>query len=367
MLNEEQMLYRGVLQWNDIRRKLITVSFKTIRSAEAQLLVDEVGKFLKDSGPYPGPMEMDDRLNALKAVASRKTGADGTLSDSIRGIFAARTISSCYLVTTTEGELFYTPQIPSIEGSIYRFNYFTTTTGTQTASKTLGRQKVRFGADGPKEDDWLSPQTKLWRQIMPVLTEESPDFEQDLLRIIELVLAADTVDPILRFLTLKKLLKLGAENSEFFRVRAEKLLKDLDQAGVSLLTNWVVFDDKRAAKDRSNAEFYLKNRQAEILAELKQVSADRSRLEKSELGPATQWVGWMHKDTDGRWVVSLPSVPVKAKGARLFVVGRDNADGAVKMFDIATYPEADTTKIGVPNADPTWPEGRPVFRLINGS
>lgn len=363
VLNEEQAYYRGALAWNEIRQKLQTADPRTIRTPEAQLLVDEVNVFLQTSGPYPGPMLADTRLAVLRSIAARQTGADGTMNEAIREIFAARTISSAYLVKTTENELYYTPDIPEAAGNIYRFDYFTTTTGTQTTSRTLGRQKIPLG-DQPSEDDWLAPQTRLWRLIMRELNSDAPDFEQDLVRIIGQVMSAADVDPILRFLLLEKLLKLGSDNSEFFRKRAERPLKFVEEAGVSRLTNWVVFEDKRAEKDRSNADFFFKSRQAEILEALRQIAADRAELEKTQLGPRVQWLGWLHKDADGNWGVSCPAAVSSNLGKQMFVVGPKGPQQPVELLSAGTLPDRDTSRILVDQIDPTWPEGRPVFRLV---
>ena len=364
VLNEEQKFYRGALAWNEVRQKFLAFDPRLLRASEAQLLLDEARQFEQSSGPYAGPTQIDQRLVVLKAIAARNTGPDGSMLDAIRSIFAARTISSAYQVKTRDGEVYYTPEIPQAAGSIYKFDYFTTITGTQTNSKTLGVQKV-MQSDQPTEADWLSPQTKLWRRLMAQLNSDAPpDFEADVVRLAEQVVADNETDAILRFLLLERLLKLGSENSEFFRGRAEKPLKLIDDAGVSRLTNWVVFGDRRAEKDRSNAEFFFKARTDEIIQSLQMITTDRSLLHDSPIGPPVQWVGWLHRDPDGKWVVSISADVKKFGGKTLYCFAAASSQSPPEILEIADAPAAVTSKVRVENVNPTWPEGRPVFCLM---
>ena len=222
-------------------------------------------------------------------------------------------------------------------------------------------------ANNSPTDDWLSPQAILWQQIQMQLMTDGPDFELNIAQTCQQIVEAEEVDDILRFLILEKLLKLGSENSAFVNARAEKPLRTMGLIEISRLTNWVLpsSGNDRTYDYRRSANSYFKNYSSELLEHLQMVMADRAELEQAPLAPANEWVGWLHRDTDGGWVASIRSATASKPGDQLFTIATDPRDGKVKAQQVATYPAAEVTKVKIPDADPTWAEGRLVFRVIS--
>ncbi|MEO2032361.1 MAG: hypothetical protein ABGZ35_09770, partial [Planctomycetaceae bacterium] len=67
-------LWEGVSAWNSIRSRIRFASLTTSSSTDATALVADIEAFLETSGPYPGRMDINERVVALKAIAARIGG-----------------------------------------------------------------------------------------------------------------------------------------------------------------------------------------------------------------------------------------------------------------------------------------------------
>lgn len=374
LVNSEQHLWKGAVSWNAIRQRMISFDVATVTTSQAQTLLDEFIVFQKESGPYPGETMLDSRLAVLRAIANRKTGDDGTIIDHIKSLFAARTISEAHMVTTRETDksneetLYYTADAPRNSGkSLVIFSFFTTTSGTQSSEKKIAASRMPdFEQKTP--ETWLAPQSRMTRTIVEQLkTVPRADFEATVALVIQQILKANDVDPILRFLLLEKLLTIGSEGSAFFAARAQDQLKQMPDAGVSRLTNWVLPGDERAKKERSNAQFFLSNRSAEILQSIAMVTSDRIDFQKKQkIGAPVRWVGWLHRNTQGDWTVSFPPKLVRTGGERLWALRQPGASSAAVVVELGRLPAGTVTSLSVTLADPAMEEGRPVFLVLDG-
>jgi len=354
-------LWQGVIQWNQLRQRLSATSCRTATPQEAQTLINDYQAFLQNSGPYPGVTDVAERLEALQAVADRADGSNGTIRERINRIFAPRVISQAGILKTASDEWFLLNGEPSIEGSVIRFLYFTTTTGTQTQSKTIGVAKVPRIAAGT--GDWRAPQTIMTSRLLPALQEKTmTDFEGGIAFGCEQLLGEDEVDPILRLLIVQKLLQVGADGSTFVRRKTQSHLTSIAAAGVSQLTNWAVWDDPRARKERSLAKEWLSANGAMLVQDLKQAVGDVTAADARSPGPEMKWVGWLRRNAEGKWQVSLNQPLATSGPAVLQTLGRHD-DESPHFETIVTVNGEAFGELAVP--EPTHAcEGQPVYQKL---
>ncbi|MEQ9410978.1 MAG: hypothetical protein RIK87_24920 [Fuerstiella sp.] len=355
VIKSDLPLWESVDQWNRIRRRLQNLSFKSVSPAEAKSVVTEIDALQA----FPGTTNVTERLDALKAVAAREGSSYGSSREQIERMFAPRTISQAWLVQTIDGKKYLTERPPRVEGSKISFDYFTTTTGTQTEQEQLGMSKLP-GADNKTDDYWLAPQTLMSRKLQPQLKVQlEADFEAAIAFGVEALLKEDEVDSILRFLLIEKLLRTGAEGSVFIQHRTNGHLENIAGAGVSRLTNWAAPRDRRADDERRMADEFLSAHGTKIVEDLKTAHQDVQAIRDIALGPAMQCVGWLHRDTESQWVISLRDELQVPEPTQLQSLG--HVDGAPKFQVVAAV---SGSAIGTVPASfaANGIEGQPVYR-----
>jgi len=361
IVREDFTLWEGVEQWNELHNRFRLISLNTISAADAKKLVADFEAFRKTSGPYPGETGVATRVDALKAIAGRETDGGETAVQQVERLFAAKTISQAYMIELEDDSRYYALREPSTTEVQVRFERFTTTTGLQTDSKSFSSSKV-VGVKRETPEEWLAPQTLMTRRLLPLLKDGIDDrFEETIAFGVKSILKEEGVDSILRFLLVENLLRLGASGSASVKLRVADHLEQMSGAGVSRLTNWVDPADRRASDERRLAMSFLKTHGEEILKRLEQSIEDRKELQQQPFGPKMQWVGWLHRDAQSRWVVELNKEIRVNEASTLVALGRSS--GQPEFYEIATV---ETSSVGSVAAteSPKAKEGHPVYVAV---
>lgn len=368
LLNFEQSLWKGALAWNDIRARLLGVNIARISPRDAKLLVDDFAEFQKSSGPYPGDMNLGNRLLALQAVAQRRISEDSTLADHFRSVFDGKAISSSFMIKAEKSEdVFFADAAPLIEKNNLVFDYFTTPSGDQTIAKKLTANDFPFAA-ARKRDEWLSPQSRLASSILAQLEEmKEPDFEATVARLTTRILQEEpAMDPILRLLLAERMLEAGADGSVYVAARCEKSLDEIAQAGIPKLTNWIDYQDLQTKKLRVNARAFLEKYEAEMIEATVAAQADRDSAKDDKIGPALRWVGWMTRNDKGEWSILLKPGIAMQGGQHLCVFQKITPTSMPEKVTVGTVDAASTAvKLSDDIGQTSTTEGRPVFLILN--
>ncbi|MEO2018037.1 MAG: hypothetical protein ABGZ53_27105, partial [Fuerstiella sp.] len=330
---------------------------------DAEAIVADIETFLQKSGPYPGQMDADERIAALKAIAARAASPAGRTAAQVDRMFAPRTISQASLVRSLRDGRFYALGLPKIEGSTLRFQYFTTTTGTQLESKVLGAIKVP-DANKKTPDEWRAPQTTMAQRLQPSLKNRLiSGFESGIAFGVDQLLKAKDVDEILRLLLIEKLMKIGAEGSAFTRKKAAPHLNNIAAAGVSRLTNWVSSDDKRADAERDLADAFMKKFGQQLVADLNSAVDEVKLANEKPVGPRMECVGWLHRNADAQWVVALRDELKISVSTQLLAIGRTATGANARFYPVANVNESAIGSIPTIEVEDAK-EGHPVYREI---
>lgn len=368
VMQTESVIWKSVGAWHMLRHRLKFVDLTKISALDAGKFVADCEALHQSSGPFGEELLKTRMLAALKAIASRSADGNKTIAEQIKNVLSRKTISRAYLIETTDGIRYYATSAPTNNNnSTFSFDYYTTTTGTQTTKKNVNYEKVRNAGSKQKDDDWLSPQTKMYLRTEDTLKPSVVgDYDTTLAEVIKDIADSADMDPLLRVLLVEELLTLGSKGSEGFRMRSESILRDISGLGVSRLTNWAAPEDKRADEERIDAKVFLARNQVTLAAELKKAVDDTKAIQQGPLPPDLQWVGWLRRNSKAQWVVSLnPDISMSGKYPKLCVLYVPvKAQTTVTHVVIGSItPESKLTVEVMPDSE-TGREGRPVYLLI---
>ncbi len=369
VLNEESAIWKQVGNWNSFCLRLVAVDLTAVSPATAAELVTEAESLAMKSAPFAEQLLSEPIIAALRAAASRTSAEFPSTTDRVRAIFNRRTITDAYLIRTNEGVSYYSGFPPDNNSNVtLTFNYFTTTSGTQTKPETLRFDEVENAA-GREGDGWLSPQTHMYRRIDQQLKDrnnsEKP-FETLVADLVLQIAATKDVDPVLRTLLVDELIRIGAGGSEGFRLASEETRAQLAGLAISSLTNWAAPADPRADEARREATRFFESGLERLQEQLPQAV----RITQSLSAPASlaelRWVGWTHKNARSEWIVSFrPDLQLTTKNGELVVFHHEaTAAAPVVMASIGRFNNQSTlSQVAEPVA--ALPrEGRPVYLLL---
>ncbi len=356
-------LWEGVDQWNDIRRRLQRTSLNGISPAAATILITQFNDLQKSTGAYPGQTDVERRIAALTAIAAREGGEAGSSLEQLTRMLAPRTISEAHIVNTSDGLRYFAEATPTVSGSAIKFQYFTTTTGTQRDSLTLALAKVPSSRT-LTDEQWLAPQTHLARSLGSVLAAENLDknFALAIQSAVEKTVAQPELDEILRLLLMEKLILVGSDGNLFIQERMAKYVTAINASGVSRLTNWAAPVDSRAESERQKASAFVKQYGEQIVKDLQAVEADTQTAMNEQPGPAMECVGWLHRNIAGAWVVELTNELTITEPIPLLALGHRAEDSGAEFYPVV---QLENSALGTVKAIPTLngaKEGHAVYR-----
>ena len=352
-------VWESVDKWNSLRDRIRSAELVKLTAADASVLLSDVEAFQNLADPYPGETQIADRLEALQAIAVRSGSSSGSSAEQIDNMFVPRTISQAFVLKTNDEQYFAATE-PKVNGSSIKFKYYTTTTGTLTEDKTFGLSRVP-GAETMTPAKWISPQTNLANKIRPELAKRvSENFEDAIAYGVEVLVKQKDIDPILQFLLIDKLLKIGAEGSVPTRRQAAVHINKMATVGVSRLTNWVAPQDDRAVEERLRASSFINEFGDAIIADVRSAVAAVQTIQNQAVGPGMICVGWLHRDADTKWLVSLKNEIKINAPTTLHALGK-TASGSPGFYPVLTLQQS---AIGSLPADQLvdGKEGHLVFR-----
>lgn len=331
-------VWESVDKWNSLRDRIRSANLLTVSATDAAELLADVEAFQNMSAPYPGETQIADRLEALQAIAVRSGSSSGSSAEQIDSMFVPRTISQAFVLKTSD-ERYFAATEPKVNGSSIKFKYYTTTTGTLTEDKTFGLSRVP-NAETMTPAMWTSPQTRLTNQLRPELAKRiGENFEGAIAYGVEVLVQQKDVDPILQFLLIDKLLKIGAEGSVPTRRKAAVHINKMGTVGVSRLTNWVAPQDDRAVEERLRATAFIKEFGDSMIADLRSAVDDVQEIQNQPVGPGMICVGWLHRSADTRWLVSLKDEIKVDSPTTLYALGK-TAAGSSGFYPVLTLQQS---------------------------
>jgi hypothetical protein len=325
LLQEELPIWQAAELWKPLRQSLLQADLQRLKSADADQLVMRCQDYQKKFGPLGDELQQSQLIAVLKKIAARTSGGR-SLRDRVLAIFSSPLIGRTYLIATQGKGNYFSSRPPMVNGtSTVTVEYFISTSGTQTKTTNLRYTDVPSAATKTTANEWLSPQARLLITIEDKLPAwEQLSYEAAVAACIREILAADTVDPILRFYLLDDALKLATDGSEFMQRRCKQFQDQLANAQISRLVNWAAPEDDRADDARFNAGRELARTGPALAEAIAAAEADSTQPATAGLPAELYWVGWLHRNVAGEWVVSLRASqnPAVQRGGRMLIFPR---------------------------------------------
>ncbi|MFM7055994.1 MAG: hypothetical protein ACKO2P_03625 [Planctomycetota bacterium] len=364
LLQDELSVWQAAELWKPLRQSLLQADLRRLAGVEAGQLLQRCQDYQKQFGPQGDDLLQSQLLRAVKKIAARDAVAGRSFRDRVLAIFSSPLIGRTWLVETQGRGNYFCSRPPQVNGtSTVTVEYYISTSGTQTKTTSLRYTDVPAAAIKTTADEWLSPQSRLLTTVEQKLPAwQQLSFEAGAAACIREILAAETVDPILRFFLLEDALRMATDGSEFFQQRCKAVQDQLAAAQVSRLVNYAAPDDTRAETVRFTAKRELERSSDALAAAVESAEADVALPATAGLPPELYWVGWLHRNPSGEWVVSLRASqnPAAQRGGRLLIFPRAAAQQPRTVVLGQLEPKTSVAKtVEVPPE--LVQEGRPVF------
>ena len=364
LLQDELPVWQAAELWKPLRQSLLQADLRRITAADASRLVLRSQDYQKQFGPFGDQLQQSQLVRALKKIAARDAAPGRSFRDRVLAIFSSPLIGRTWLVETQGRGNYFCSKPPQINGtSTVTVEYYISTSGTQTKTTNLRYTDVPAASSKTAPDEWLSPQSRLLSTVEQKLPDwQQLSFETAAAACIREILAADTVDPILRFFLLEDALRMATDGSDFMQQRCKMIQDQLAAAQISRLVNWASPEDARAEDARFAARRELERCTTALSTALAAAETDVAQPATAELPPELYWVGWLHRNAAGQWVVSLRASQNTAvqRGGQLLIFPRTAAQQPRTVLLGQLEPNTVlTTTVEVPPE--LVQEGRPVF------
>jgi hypothetical protein len=355
---EEQTLWKGVQAWNAAAGLWKPGDTAQMTAQEAKLRGDLCGKFLAQNSGFPSAAEILMYQKYLEAIA-RRAASDESPAAKIRSLFTDILVDHVWMVTTKDDadanskstvKRYYATKQPIDDGNFVRFNCVISFEGTEKA-RTILKDRVAYLG--------LSPQSKIAERFGPDLVDESKlaQWENLMMDLVEAILRAPDIDPILQVVLLRKVVDSAIEGSEPLRASFESLKARLDVANVDANVPWMNPEIPRVGRERA---LQVVQNVGGALEPRKQVLARANEIETNALR-TYRTAGWLAHEGDS-WQLRSGAVLPPA-GELYVIVMLETKQGEWRKVGAVSE-----NKATIDSPDPAaLAEGRPVFVIAGGS
>jgi hypothetical protein len=355
---EEQPLWKALQAWNAASALWKPGDTAQMTAQEAKLRGDLCGKFLGQNSGFPSAAEILMYQKYLEAIA-RRASSDESPTAKIRSLFTDILVDHVWMVTIRDEadannkavvKRYYTTKQPIEDHTFVRFNSIVSFEGKELARAILKERITYLG---------LSPQSKIAERFGPDLADESKlaQWEKLMLDLVEAILRAPDIEPILQVVLLRKVVESAIEGSEPLRASFESLKARLDVANIDANVPWMNPDVPRVGRERA---LQVVQNLGGALEPRKQVLARANEIETNALR-TYRTAGWLVHEPDG-WQLRS-GVVLPPAGELSVIMMLETKQGEWRKVGAVSE-----NKATIDSPDPAaLAEGRPVFVIAGGS
>jgi len=348
---EEQSLWYAIEAWNTL-----AASWKGRRNGltteEAQIRAGLCGRFAAQYPSYPGIPEVARYQRHLEAIARRKPATDSPINK-LRLLLSDIFLKRIWMVTIDDDsngkaivKHYYAPKEPDQKGDILEFSSFVSFEGKEVSRSIHRDRTTAYG---------LSPQSKIAAHFNPTLEDESMLTRWDtvMLDLVDAIIHAPDIDPILQVALLRKVVESAVEASEPLRESLDLFKKKLEST-VDVNVPWMNPETPHLKENQTEAADLIHSLPDLAIAR-KRALAIRDQIER-DVARSYRTVGWLARNAGGGWEVRT-GVAVPPPGDLWVVVYQEDKRGEWKKVGTITDGKP---KIRAVDSS-SLAEGRPVF------
>ena len=354
-------LWKGMATWDALLDKAANHNMTRPRAIAAARFAPEVENVLRAHGDFPAAATMKYRLDHWKRIARRQQ--DEPLVKQIRSRFEkpwVRDFWTLVIKETRAGD-------PKQAQRYYLRNPLNTSPTRKFFFRYVKNFKLEEAREkfDPERGETLltpsvekAPQVALYNKVDKELDGISDEnWEECIYHIVEHVIDAKEVEPLLRLSLASSALEFGCQGSFALEMGFSAYRQELKAARVDPFANWLDPNNVEADDSRKKAARVLDGMGGEKLkAAGRAVKKERDKFWKP-LPPRYQWIGWLDQELDGTWK-SRPQL-FNEQPRDAYCVTRDESRGTVEIIKIG---QLRSSKLEL---DPEKPMqllvGRPVY------
>jgi hypothetical protein len=298
-------------------------------------------------------------LPYLKAIAQRDNGGE-RIEVPLKKLFEDPLVADAWMLEMTtheaDGKLnyaarqrYYFREHPNVDRNSPNFVYISTFDG-KTKNGLLWKDSNVIYAD-------RAPQTVVADEVLPILKDlNDSNWEQSFCRILAAIHANHAMDPVLKVNLFQQTLDTAIRGSFSMEKAFGPHLEWIKEARIDVFANWLDPTDATVANIRNKAAAKLQ-RFPDVNAAIKAAQQD---MKTDHQLSDSRWVGWLHRNRDGRWACLGSSDP-HITGS-LFVVCRQPTGEKLVLNAIGRWDH--NAAIIDATAQPALAEGRPVYLKV---
>lgn len=374
VLQDETSLWIGAEEWNKLKSKLKGTNLITYSPKYAPMRIAEANTLLNQHKGFPEEATLKEVVAYLNLVVARDAGTNlGRLE---KNVLAPDLVSSLYMLQTKAdpklqypAKRYYSTKMPTTLGDTHYVIRYALDIGLDD-TKTLTIKNEEIGnprLKGGQGFDFESPQMKFSRiakDTVDRLTKNPTTWERDFLDLLVKLHGDTEMDVVMKYQLYGNIEQVACAGSLYLQAQFKEDLELWEKfAGdVNPNTNWI--DPESGDQDAAHkAAASVLRKLQDPRAALKGVDDYLTSLEKVDLGPQYQWIGWLHRDRKNQWTVSFgQDQPLSETAVPLHVLTRSGSNGPVNLTDIGELKNGQV-RISVPDGSPALMQGRPVYKL----
>lgn len=352
---EESETWKEIDAWNDMAAWWNNKTQGQLSPALALELIDKVANYHKNHPQWPLTDSLQQQTSAIQCIADRYNAQGESIARALRNLLQVPLHSVCYVVDLNEGakKTYYIQALPNPQGMAQvNLNIYINRQGETKVRSPLVKSIERIGP---------APQTVVAKNILAALEslEEASDpvvWDSTFCDILEVIVKAQDVDPMLTMMLLKESMQIAGKGSERMRTMIAPHYKTLDESRADPFANWVDPDDKAADAARRQSEIDLNQVVPRLLLS---ITTLREEPPTYQVVPVPRYarLGWLRRSSQNQWQLVTNDLSTDTDGT-LFVLQaiKDQPPKLIAVGEVSTG----VVKLNL-QADDGLVEGRPVW------
>lgn len=353
--------WKGIAKWNDLRANWRPVA--TSSPTQAQLRHGEVVACLNEFATSPERATVESYRDYLAAVARRQFSRTDRptppgATEALLKVFAREPLAAWWMFETKDGKRHYTLTKRTVDANaLFSFK--------SVADKTI----TLSGRDLRNLSTVDAPQKALAQKVTRELIRPIEDrWEESLVDVMQLVLQAEDVDPLLRYQLIKSAMSTASTGSLALTTELLKFEQDWvarrKTAGIPIIdttASWFDPDDAHGNTMRDAAAKALR-----VMPDLSKVPPAVRAVNASlkvRWEPRHDPLGWLMKNPKGEWICAGNALGrLKSSGSEALYVAVPDARGQTYWKQLGDVRDGQPRIIST--ADDLLVEGRLVFHRM---
>ena len=310
---------------------------------ELRLRLDQCDSYLRQHSRAPLAATVQEYAKWLRTARLREEDADGDRDEGLKrrleSLFDSRLMTDLHVLETKDNRVFYLTEEQDFTGAKSAAIKFVTGFSLETRGTNLVADDLKQAMSRP------APQAVLAKSVLEQLPVVSFSRWNDyLLTLATRIQADNAMDPLLRYLLLRRTLELAARGDVYLKQELESVLNLLDDDNIDLTTRWIDPTNEEAGPFRQQALKVLKK--VPELMPIWQRADDRETQLLQALRSEWRLIGWLDRDSEDGWFFRSNWQPEGEYDLRVIYPASESApalwrrvgrvqDGALKLLSTA--------------------------------